>query len=122
MKKLLIVEDEVISALALKFEFERLGFQVCKPVASGAKALLAADSEKPDIVLMDIRLRGTMSGIQAAKEIKTIYGIPTILMTGYSKDVLEEMLDGSETYDLVHKPVNLEQLRETIRNVLRESA
>jgi len=64
--KLMIVEDEAIAALFLRSTLERLGYAVTSVVDNGEQAVQQAADERPDVVLMDIRLRGSMDGVEAA--------------------------------------------------------
>ena len=57
-KKILIVEDEIFTAEALRLDLEQMGYEVCSLVSSGEKAIQIATNEKPDVVLMDVRLKG----------------------------------------------------------------
>jgi len=83
--KVLIVEDEFLAATFLGRNLEQFfDYEICGLVATGEEAIANAGEEKPDIVLMDIRLASAMSGIEAAREIKSRYNIPSLFVTGYS--------------------------------------
>ncbi len=82
-KKVLIVEDEIINAMALAEAIPDWGCQVADMVTSGEDAIRAAETGRPDIVLMDINLHGPVNGLDAAREIIGRLGIPVIFMTGY---------------------------------------
>jgi CheY-like chemotaxis protein len=82
--RLLIVEDEAIVARDLQGRLKRLGYQVCAIVASGAGAIEAASQHRPDLVLMDIVLKGEMDGIEAAEVISRDYEIPVVFLTAYA--------------------------------------
>jgi len=84
MLQLMVVEDEAISALALKRLVARLGHAVCAMTATAEDAIRLAGETLPDIVLMDIRLAGQMDGITAAREIRARFGIGSIFMTANS--------------------------------------
>ena len=84
--RILIVEDEVIISIDLKSRLEKLGYQVCDRVQTGRAALAAADREKPDMVLMDIILKGDMDGIEAADLIRARYDIPVIFITAWADE------------------------------------
>jgi len=57
---------------------KEMGYEVCSLASSGEKAIQITKKEKPDIVLMDVRLRGELSGIDTAKEIRSHFGIPSV--------------------------------------------
>jgi CheY-like chemotaxis protein len=87
--KILIVEDEIITAAALRNELQGLGYSISSFSTSGEKAIKTAEHELPDIVLMDIKLNGERDGIEADKEIHSRFGIPIIYMTGYPVSFLK---------------------------------
>ena len=65
--KILLVEDEAITALAMVGALQAMGYNTCQPVATGEKALQSLSQEAPDVVLMDISLTGDMNGIETAR-------------------------------------------------------
>ena len=67
--KVLIVEDEFLTAKSLKMDLEKLGLNVLDPIAKGEDSVPVAIQENPDLILMDIRLAGGLDGIEAAEEI-----------------------------------------------------
>jgi CheY-like chemotaxis protein len=86
--KILIVEDHATVAEDCRDCLENLGYRVTDVVASGEEAVEAAERDRPDIVLMDIRLRGEMDGIQAAERIRDLLGIPVLFLSAYSDRTL----------------------------------
>jgi CheY-like chemotaxis protein len=82
-KSVLIVEDEVINAMALSEMLPHFGYRVADMVTTGEDAIRAAEEKKPDVVLMDISLHGSIDGLRAAEEIIGRLEIPVIFMTGY---------------------------------------
>ena len=88
--KILIVEDEAIIAMDLKSRLEQMGYTVLAQVNSAEKALELAEQELPDLVLMDIVLKGKMDGIEAADIIHSRWRIPVVFCTAYAdRDRLE---------------------------------
>lgn len=85
-KKVLIVEDEIISAMSMEIAMRGWGCQVVGIATNGEDAIRTAEAEKPDVVLMDICLRGSIDGIGAAREIIGRLKIPVIFMTGYDDE------------------------------------
>ena len=83
---ILVVEDEFIVALELKSALEAMGYSVCGVVSSGEDAVECAKRENPDCVLMDVSLKGSIDGIEAAHSISSSLGIQTVLMSGYPAD------------------------------------
>jgi CheY-like chemotaxis protein len=82
--RILIVEDEAILAAHLALSLGQMGYQTAGQAATGEAAVALALKEKPDAILMDIRLRGEMTGIQAAEAIHKISDIPIIYLTAYA--------------------------------------
>lgn len=82
--KILIVEDEMISALALQDTLERSGFEVTDVATSGAEAFAALDLHPPDLVLMDINLQEKEDGIIVGKKILQEYRLPVVFVTAYA--------------------------------------
>ncbi len=116
--KILIVEDEMISAAALRNDLKKMGYEVCSLAATGEKAIRIAEAERPDIVLMDVQLRGEMNGIEASREIFARMGAPSIFMSGYSQETLKEMAGENESFITVSKPIEKEDVRDAIGVVL----
>jgi len=81
--KILVVEDERITAEDIKSGLENAGYNVPALVSTGKDAVEKAEKLKPDQVLMDIKLKGKMDGIEAAGKIKLLYDIPVIYLTAY---------------------------------------
>lgn len=79
--KILIVEDEIIVATDIEESLESLGYNVQNTVDTGLKAIAAVEKELPDLVLMDINLKGEMTGIEAAKIITQKHDVPIIYLT-----------------------------------------
>lgn len=84
--KILIVEDEALTALLLNRNLQLKGYETCQPAATGETAIHMAGVERPDVVIMDIRLAGEMDGIETAGKIISLYQLPIIFMTGYSDE------------------------------------
>lgn len=112
---MLIVEDEAIIALDLKFHLEDLGYKVIAWVDSGEKALEVVEQDPPDLVFMDIILKGAMDGIEAANRIRFDKGIPVIFVTAYAD---QERLDRAKlTYPFGYllKPFEDRDIKITIQ-------
>ena len=75
-KRILIVEDETITALHLRQDLHRLGYQVSGSATSGEEAVLMAEQLNPDLVLMDVKLAGNMDGVEASQRIQEKRSVP----------------------------------------------
>jgi signal transduction histidine kinase len=102
--KVLIVEDEAIVAADLANKLEYLGYRVSGSVSNGEEALAIAAEQRPDVVLMDIRLSGSLDGIETAGRIRREHGIPVVYVTAHSDpDTLTRAL-GTEPFGYILKP------------------
>ena len=107
---ILIVEDEIIHALYIKKQFELEGIQNLKTVPSGEKAVDFALREKPDVILMDIRLAGKIDGIEAAKQILEAYETNIIFMTGYDSAEIYQKAMELKPMGYILKPFDIEKI------------
>ncbi len=115
--KILIAEDEILTARNLKFEIEDLGVDVMDPVVKGEEAVSLALSEHPDLILMDIRLAGDIGGIEAAERIQRKQNIPIVFMTGYAKEDFLDKINKIKPLGFLEKPVNIYLIRNIIRGL-----
>lgn len=114
-RKVLIVEDDCIVAMDTQLRLEALGYIVSGIASSGGTAISAAKEGKPDVVLMDISLKGEMNGIEAAKVISSRFGIPSIFVTGYSDaDFVQEVEILGQRPQCLGKPFRDHELRSVI--------
>ena len=119
MAKLLIVEDEGVVAWHIQEALENLGHTVVASVASGKKAVEIAAETQPDLVLMDIRLKGDIDGIEAAQQINAHFHTPIIYLTAYSDDPTLERALTTNPYGYLIKPFQEKELRTTLEIALR---
>lgn len=117
-KKVLIVEDEFIISLSLKEMAESCDFEVIGRVASGEEALELVERGKPDVIIMDIVLKGKLNGIQTANRINSKYDIPFIFISGTPGINMVHMIKGSKPIELLKKPVDINSLRSNLRKAL----
>ncbi|MCP4110810.1 MAG: response regulator [Desulfobacteraceae bacterium] len=107
---ILIVEDEFLIADGIRKSLEKQGYVVCAIVSSGEDAIQKAESEKPDLVLMDIVLKGDMDGIEAAKQIRSDLNIPVIYLSAFSDKNILERAKITEPYGYLIKPFKNREL------------
>lgn len=119
--RIMVVEDEPVAATVLQRTLSRSGYSVAGVVASGQDAIERTARVKPDLVLMDIRLEGPIDGIEAAKQIRTRFGIPIIYLTAFAdaSSLKRAMATGPEGYLL--KPVRKEELVANVEMALCKS-
>jgi signal transduction histidine kinase/CheY-like chemotaxis protein len=101
---ILVVEDENVVAMDLVSSLEKLLYPVAGVAASGEEAVELAQSTKPDLVLMDIHLRGNMNGIGAAQQIQEKLFIPVVYLTAYSDQATLDRARLSQPFGYVLKP------------------
>ena len=105
-ERILIVEDEIFIAMSLRVELERMACRVLATVSDGAGAVDLCARHEPDIVIMDVRLAGTMDGIQAAAAIREISSCRIIFVTGYPDRATEERALTLTPLGFLKKPVS----------------
>jgi PAS domain S-box-containing protein len=119
--KILIVEDEGIIAKSLKAVLEEFGYGISSITASGEEAIEKVKKDKPDLVLMDIMLKGDINGIEAAKKIKSDFNIPVIYLTAYTDKQILEQAKIAEPFGYIVKPFEDRELYSTIEMALYKS-
>jgi len=117
-KKILIAEDERIIAEDVKRTLQNLGYTVSSIVSSGKEAVKKAKEDKPDLVLMDIVLRGEMDGIEAAHQIQSEFDIPVVYLTAYADEKILERAKITEPFGYILKPFEDRELQITIEIAL----
>lgn len=118
----LIVEDEALIAEELRERLSRLGFSVIAVVDSGEESVEIATREHPDLVLMDIRLKGEKDGVQAAKEIRQQVDVPIVYLTAYSDRMTVDRAKQTEHDGFILKPFLRRELQPTIEVAMRRHA
>jgi DNA-binding LytR/AlgR family response regulator len=101
---ILIVEDESIVAKDIQHSLKKLGYIVVGICSTGEDAVKVTEEVKPDLILMDIMLKGDMSGIDAATHIREKYNIPVIYLTAYADESTLSKAKVSEPYGYIIKP------------------
>ncbi|NOZ34713.1 MAG: response regulator [Chlorobi bacterium] len=118
--KILIVEDDSMLCTVFEMFLEELGYEHCGTVASGEDALIYLENKMPDLILMDIHLKGSVDGIETAKQVLEKYNIPIIYISG-DNDVTT--VKGSvlrNTYGYMTKPVYKNSLELNIEFALQK--
>lgn len=118
-KRIMIVEDEGIIALDIKKRLESLGYLVSTVVDSGERAIEEVIKLKPDLILMDIVLKGKISGMDASISIWKFLEIPVIYITSsFDEDYRQRCNCFNSNYDFLIKPFNHEDLKEKVEHAL----
>ena len=100
----LVVEDESIVSKDIQHSLKKLGYNVVGASATGEKAIELARSENPDIILMDIMLKGEMNGIETADIIRAEMHIPVVFLTAYADESTLSKAKITEPYGYIIKP------------------
>lgn len=115
---ILIVEDEVILAMEYEVIIKEMGYSVSRIAFSGYDAILLSSQYRPDIVLMDIKLAGSLNGINAAKQIQERFNIPVVFITGNADEETRERALEINPAGYLTKPLNEGILQKTLENIL----
>lgn len=118
MKKILIVEDEPIVALELQDRLEKLGYNIIDTVPTGEQAIKTTKEKNPDLILMDIHLKGKIDGIKTAQHIKQTQNIPIIYLTAYADDETLNRARITTPYAYIVKPFEERELQSNIEIAL----
>ncbi|ASG20815.1 response regulator [Nitrospirillum viridazoti] len=120
--RLMIVEDDALVALGIRLTVEDLGYYVCGIAASEPEAIALAASSHPDLALMDIRLKGTVDGIDTARRLRNEFSLRSVFLSAYTDE--QTMARASLTYPLgfVQKPYSAGQLKSALDLALRRLA
>lgn len=112
--KIMQVEDEAVFAMVTDMELRNLGYPRTSHASSGEEALRKFKRERPDIVLMDIRLSGKMDGIEAAEVIRSETDIPIIFITAFDDVEFRQRADRVKPLAYMVKPLEILYLKQLI--------
>lgn len=112
--RILIVEDELIAAESLSLDLQKLGYEVVEIVTTGEKAIAQANAHRPDLILMDIMLRGKMDGITAAHQIYHQLKIPIVYLSAYADVQTLQRAKSTPAYGYLVKPYKVADIITTL--------
>ncbi len=110
-RRIMVVEDEGITALNIKKSLEKIGYVVTSISVTGEDAVNNAARERPGLVLMDIILKGKIDGIEAAKRIRARFDVPIVYLTAYSDEAIIKRIMKTDPTGYIVKPFNEKELR-----------
>lgn len=116
--RILIVEDEAITAMVLSRRMESLGYSVIGTAASGEQACALASSHNPEAILMDIGLSGEMDGIEAATRIRQSLAAPIVFASGYNTPEITERTLAVSNAAFVSKPTDPDKIHASFQQLL----
>lgn len=118
VKKILIVEDEIIIAMGYVHALQNASFSIADIFDTGEEAVKSIQSIYPDLILMDINLKGKIDGIETARQILEILYIPIIFISGNNDTKTKEMALSIHSAGYFNKPINLNLMIAKIRKIL----
>lgn len=121
MARILLVEDEVIVREDILWTLERAGHEVVGATGYGEEAVELARRERPDLVVMDVRLQGRMDGAQAATEIAQEHDCAVLFLTAYSTTVFQDRDGLPARRSIVRKPASSGKIVAAVAKLLEES-
>lgn len=120
--KLLIVEDDMIIAAKISLQLTKLGYEVTAIVPRGEEAILQAEETKPDIVLLDINLKGVLDGIETAQELNRLVDVPIIYVTANTDEATFNRAKATRPYAFITKPIKNIDLQRAIELTISRMA
>jgi CheY-like chemotaxis protein len=120
-ERILVVEDEGIVVLHIKKTLEKLGYVVADIASTGDDAIMKAMEGRPDLVLMDVVLKGAVDGVDAAEKIRALFGIPVIYLTAHADEATVQRAKVTEPFGYIVKPFRTRDLYISIEFALYRS-
>jgi AmiR/NasT family two-component response regulator len=117
--KIFVVEDEIITAKAIEKSLKSAGYEVVGIATSGSEAIEQVSRLKPDLVLMDIKLKGLLDGVLTTQRIQAHFDIPVIYLTALSDDETLKRVTHSRPYGYLVKPFREQELHEAVDKALQ---
>jgi PAS domain S-box-containing protein/putative nucleotidyltransferase with HDIG domain len=120
--RIMVVEDEAVISLEIQDRLKQMGHSVCGTAVTGADAIKTASDERPDLILMDVQLRGAMDGVEAATEIRSRLDTPVIFLTAFADNQTVERARMTEPFGYLIKPFSEKELFAAIEVALYKHA
>jgi DNA-binding LytR/AlgR family response regulator len=122
MVKILLVEDDMITAADISMQLTQLGYEVSGITPRGEDALRSIESTRPDLVLMDVHLKGQLDGVETAQRIAERHGIPLIFLTANADSATFDRAKAVKPYAFISKPFQATDLEHAIELALQRIA
>ncbi len=122
MKKILIIEDEAIISFGYKLQMEQLGLEVMGTARSSEEAEALMEQERPDVIIMDVYIKGELNGLQLAQRIHRTDPIPIIFLTASNKPEIVEGIRGLKGCHYLLKPIDPDSLTSLLHSTVRNDA
>ncbi|MFZ2054929.1 MAG: response regulator [Candidatus Aminicenantales bacterium] len=119
--RILVVEDEAIIAMDIQNILKKIGYSSAEVVHSGEESIQKVASGHPHLVLMDIKLKGSLDGIEAAHQIFHQYNVPVVYITAYGDENTLKRANGTARFGYITKPFEENELEMTIQGALQKA-
>ncbi len=116
--KILLLEDELIIAAHLSVDLQKLGYEVLGIHAFAENAFKTISKNPPDLVLLNVHLRGRVNGIEAARYIMEQYQVPSVFISGISELTLIRQVLKTNPYGFLPKPFQFSTLKKVIKGAI----
>jgi CheY-like chemotaxis protein len=114
--QILLVEDEIIIAMLVERQLSQLGCKIIGRVTTGENAIQFVQETRPDLIFMDIKLAGTLNGIEAYRAIREFTFVPVIFMTAYGTPQIKAEVAACSPLDFLEKPLPQLRLMDAIKH------
>jgi CheY-like chemotaxis protein len=115
---IMVVEDEGVVSIDIRNMLKNAGYSIAAVAFRGDEAVRKAEQSSPDLVLMDIGLKGEIDGIEAAKKIRDLFQIPVVFLTGFADEATMSKAREADPSGFIIKPINEEELKKTLADIL----
>jgi DNA-binding LytR/AlgR family response regulator len=112
--KILIVEDDMITAADISMQLDQLGYEVSGITPRGEDALKSIEATRPDLILMDVNLKGNLDGVETARRIAETHDIPLIILTANADSTTFASAKATKPYAFISKPFQKTDLEHAI--------
>lgn len=119
-RRILLVEDEQVVAMDIEMQLESFGYEVTGIATTGKEALRLAETTRPDLVLMDIQLCGSLDGFATAAEVQRIGNLPVVFITAFGNGEAKRRANAVSPYGFLTKPYRPEELRAVVSAALEQ--
>jgi CheY-like chemotaxis protein len=117
---IMIVEDEGVVSIDIRNMLRKAGYGIAAVAFQGEEAVQKAEQSEPDLILMDIGLKGEIDGIEAAKRIRDRFQIPVVFLTGFADEVTLAKAKEVNPAGFIIKPINEDELNKTLDDILKK--
>lgn len=118
MKKILIIEDEAIISFGYRLQLEQMGFEVMGTARSSEEAEAILRHDRPDVIIMDVYLKGEKNGLELAREIHRTDEIPVVFLTASTKPEIVEGIRALKGCHYLLKPIDPDSLNNVLHRML----